>query len=402
MMLVLTGGGSAGHITPLLAVAHELKRLQPDIRLVYIGERGGKFGHLPAEDPAIEQCYFISAGKFRRYAGQTRVHKALDVPTNARNVRDVGRLMRGNLQAYRLLKKLKPDGVFIKGGFVGVPVGWAAARLGIPYVTHDSDTVPGLANRLIAKNARVHATGMPAQFYSYPAAKTAFVGVPIIPEFQPITPALRDQYRRELGLEHYDYVVTMTGGSQGSRLLNEALVRAAPALLQAVPRLAIVHIVGPANEGAMNEAYKQSLTPEQHAHVVVKGFVGDMYRHSGAADVIITRAGATNTAEFGAQRQACIMIPALLAGDHQTKNAQTLAAENAVLYLIEKEVVQDPGVLTKAVVDLLHDTARRRELGRNLARFARMHASEELARLLLDTFTRAGTATGQGKERLGA
>src|ERR1035438_5722090 len=141
MTIVLTGGGSGGHITPLLAVAHELKQLQPEVHLVYIGQRGDSLSDIPANHSDIDQVFSVRSGKFRRYSGEG-LKQVVDIPTILKNFRDVGRVSKGYFESHRLLKKIKPDVIFIKGGSSGVPVGLAAASLHIPFVIHDSDAVP--------------------------------------------------------------------------------------------------------------------------------------------------------------------------------------------------------------------------------------------------------------------
>jgi UDP-N-acetylglucosamine--N-acetylmuramyl-(pentapeptide) pyrophosphoryl-undecaprenol N-acetylglucosamine transferase len=177
LKIVVTGAGSGGHITPVLAVAHELKKLSPESTLMYIGQRGDALGDVPAEDKNIDQSYTVRAGKFRRYHGEG-IKQVFDVVTLYKNLRDVIFVLIGLWQSFWLLGRLHPDVIFIKGGFVGVPVGLMAALRGIPYVTHDSDAVPGLANRIIARWARLHAVGLPKEVYAYPPAKTVTVGVP--------------------------------------------------------------------------------------------------------------------------------------------------------------------------------------------------------------------------------
>src|SRR3990167_7210097 len=128
MILILTGGGSGGHITPLLAVADELKKQRPNLTLVYIGQRGDKLADIPAKHHSIDKVYTVRAGKFRRYHGEGW-RQLLDLLTFGKNVRDFFLVLIGLWQSYWILKKLKPVALFVKGGYVGVPVGLAAAWL---------------------------------------------------------------------------------------------------------------------------------------------------------------------------------------------------------------------------------------------------------------------------------
>lgn len=155
MRILVTGGGSGGHITPILAVVHELRQLSPKAEIIYVGQTGDDLLDVPAHDPNIASVVAIRAGKFRRYHGEGW-KQLFDVVTLCKNLRDAVWVLIGLWQSFWLLGRLRPDVIFVKGGFVGVPVGLAAALRGIPYVTHDSDALPGLANRIIARWAKVH------------------------------------------------------------------------------------------------------------------------------------------------------------------------------------------------------------------------------------------------------
>ncbi|MDB5182221.1 MAG: murG [Candidatus Saccharibacteria bacterium] len=376
------GGGSGGHITPLFAVARELKRLDPSIKLIGVCETNAKFLHLFEEEPCIDEVRQVRAGKYRRYAGLSRLEKIMDVPTFARNVRDIGRVVKGYAQARKMLKDLKPDGILIKGGYVGVPIGLAAAHLNIPFITHDSDSIPGLANRLIAKWALLHATGMPTEFYSYPAGSMVYTGTPIVSDYQPVTAASIASYRNDLGLKDCKKVIAVVGGSQGASQLNEDMVAIAGRLMQQHRGLGIAHIVGPAHEIEIEHAYTKELLADERRNVIVKGFVSDMHRYSGAADVVVSRASATVIAELAVQGIATILVPGQLAGDHQGANAKHLAESNVAVRVAHA----DRERLFNAIDDLLRNEAKRKTLASNLSALAKPAAATELAELLLKNF----------------
>jgi len=393
MTIFLTGGGSGGHITPILAVAHELKRLQPKVRIVYIGQTGDGLGDVPKQDPNVDAGYSIRAGKFRRYHGEG-LKQLLDIGTMLKNARDAVLVVIGFFQSRRLLKKLRPDCIFIKGGFVGVPVGLAAASLNIPYVTHDSDALPGLANRIIARWAAMHAVALPKEVYSYPEAKTVTVGVPVHANYQPVTAKTQAQLRKEIGMGDYGRVVLVTGGGLGAQRLNEAVAAIMPTLLKAYKDLAVVHTVGRNHQKVMEDMYDKCLDAAERGRVVVEGFLTDLYRYSGAADVIIARAGATNLAEFAVQRKACVIVPnPMLTGGHQLKNAAYLAEHHAVEIITEKDIARDPSKLEAATRKLLDNADLRQSFGKNLAAFARPDAAVQLAKILLQYASGAAAAT---------
>ncbi|HEX7633246.1 MAG TPA: UDP-N-acetylglucosamine--N-acetylmuramyl-(pentapeptide) pyrophosphoryl-undecaprenol N-acetylglucosamine transferase [Candidatus Saccharimonadales bacterium] len=382
--IVLTGAGSGGHITPLLAVAAEIKRRDSSVKLVYIGQTGDKLGDIPANDPNIDETYTVRAGKFRRYHGEG-LRQLLDIPTLLLNIRDAFYVLIGLWQSRRLLKRLQPDVIFIKGGFVGVPVGLAAAHLHIPFITHDSDAIPGLANRIIARWATVHAVALPAEVYAYPKAQTVTTGIPLQADFVPVTPELVKRYRAELGLPISAKVLFIIGGGLGSQRVNKAVAEAVPHLLHEFADLRVIHVVGRQNEADMKAQYAAELSEAQQGRVQTLGYITDVYRYSGAADVIITRAGATNLAEFAVQGRACIVVPSpFLTGGHQLKNAQYLADKQAAEVISETDLADDSNRLAKQVSELLSDHAKRQLLARNLAQFAQPHATRDLAKLILD------------------
>ncbi|HEY4161001.1 MAG TPA: UDP-N-acetylglucosamine--N-acetylmuramyl-(pentapeptide) pyrophosphoryl-undecaprenol N-acetylglucosamine transferase [Candidatus Saccharimonadales bacterium] len=381
MRIVVTGGGSGGHITPVLAVARELKRLRPETEVIYIGQKGDKLSDIPAQDSNIDAVYTVQAGKLRRYADEGW-RQWLNVRTQSLNLRDAGRLVRGVGQSYRLLRHLKPDVIFTRGGFVSVPVAIGGYLNHIPYITHDSDSVPSLANRLIAPHAALHAVALPADVYPYPRAKTITVGVPVSAEYRPVTPELQRAYRRELGLEH-KHMVFLTGGGNGSRILNEALVRNARYLLGTFPDLVIVHVAGRGLEAETNQAYDALNLGQARRRVQVHGFINGLLKYTAAADVVITRSGATTLAELAIQRKASIIVPApQLVGGHQVKNAQAYARKKAIAELTEAQIEQ-PERLGRTIGELLDNDERREQLARNLGAYAHPQAATELAELII-------------------
>lgn len=380
---MVTGGGSGGHITPVLAVANELKQLQPDVQVVYIGQKGDKLGDVPAQDPNIDHSEVISAGKLRRYHGEG-LKQLFDLKTLGLNIRDVFRTLAGFGQAYRLLRRYRPDAVFIKGGFVGVPVGLAAALLRIPYVTHDSDALPGLANRLVAPWARYHAVALPKDVYRYDQRKTYTVGVPTQPDYRHATETDRKSYKKALGVDATAKVLFVTGGGLGAQRINQALLHISSDLLQAIPKLEIFQTVGRNNEESVRQAYVEKLSKEEQGRVHILGYTTELFKYSGAADLILMRAGATAIAEFARQGRACILVPnPVLTGGHQLKNAEVLRASRAVAILAEEDLEHDLPLVFSTIVGLLEDDASRRQLAENLSRFAHPDASTELARLVL-------------------
>lgn len=375
--ILLCGGGTGGHITPLLAVAHRLKALRPDIQLAYIGERRGKFTGIVSNHKLIDETRLIFAGKFRRYHGESFLRRLLDVKTNALNLRDLAYILIGIFQAFWSLLRLKPDAIFIKGGFVAVPVGIAARLLKIPFITHDSDTLPGLANRIIGRWALMHATGMPAEFYTYPGHKVRFVGVPLAGEYKPVTPKLQREAKQALGMPADAFLIVVTGGIQGARNINRAAADVVPALLDNHAKLYVVHHVGYGNR----DAY-QGFT---HSRLQIEEYIPEFFRYLAAADIVVTRGSATTLAELAVLQKAAVIIPSpYLSGGHQLKNAEHIATAEAAVILDESKVLESPAVLGRALQDLMSNSMERQRLAENLAKLSKPDAAQELAKILLE------------------
>lgn len=389
MKIVLVGGGSGGHITPTLAVAAELKKQSPNARLIYVIGKGDKLQDVVAANEEIDDVRSVHSGKFRRYHGEG-LRQLLDIPTMLKNLRDFFLVLAGIIESFVLLHREKPDVVFIKGGFVGVPVGLMAALKGIPFVTHDSDAIPGLANRLIGRWAAAHAVAMPVDVYSYPKSKTLQVGVPISEHYVPVTASKQAEYREALGLDPKNPVICVTGGGTGAQRLNEAVAKISKMLLARHPRLHILHVAGKGKTASLKEMYKKQLG-NKAVQVFVEDFVSDMYRYSGAADIVITRAGANSLAEFAAQVKACIVVPNhQLTGGHQLKNAEVLAAEESVIIVDDLAMQKNAELLLQQIERLLNDPKLRLRLATNLHKTAHTDTAEKLAELVISSAKHKG------------
>lgn len=380
MNVVLTGGGSGGHITPVLAVAHELKVQAPDCVITYVGQTGDDLLDIVQANAAIDTVLTVSAGKLRRYSGEGW-RQLLDIKTQALNVRDVFRTLAGVWQSYRVLGRVRPSVVFTRGGFVSVPVALAARLRKIPYITHDADTVPSLANRLIARWAALHAVALPVEVYPYPKEKTIQVGIPAGAAYAPVSKQAQEQYKQDLGLDAGQQVVLVTGGGNGARMLNEAMVANARYLLASYPGLVLLHFAGRSLEAETNAAYDALELGGARDRVRVYGFATDFHRYSGAADVIIARGGMGSLTEFALQQKACLIVPSKQLG-WNVKNSRVLAERGAIVELNEDQAEQ-PERLGRTIADLLEHPDTRAELGRKLAGLARPAAAHDLAAIIL-------------------
>lgn len=348
--------------------------------MVYIGLKGDKFDSLQAGSSDLDFTAFISAGKFRRYHGKSVWAHLLDVRTLVLNFLDIFKVIGGVLMSRRILKKVSPSVVFSKGGYVVLPVGVAARMYHIPIVTHDSDVVPGLANKIIGRWASVRTSG------SDSAPEVLEVGIPLNPEIKLVTPAMQVKFKKELNIDEDSQVLLVAGGGLGAADINNSITAASDQLLASNLALHIIHIAGAKHEKSVKRIYSELLDEVEAKRVQVLGFATDFYKYSGAADLIISRAGATSIAEFAQQAKACILIPsAVLAGGHQLANARVLAKKQAAVVLEGKTT---PEHLLVAVQQLLSDPVRRQQLATNLHTLAQPDAGQKIAKILLDVVAR--------------
>jgi UDP-N-acetylglucosamine--N-acetylmuramyl-(pentapeptide) pyrophosphoryl-undecaprenol N-acetylglucosamine transferase len=364
-----------------LSLARALKAKTPGCNIVYIGHKGDNFDSLQEGFHDFDFVAFVNGGKFRRYHGQSIARQIMDIRTFVLNIRDFFRMLGSIAKAWRILSKVSPDVVFSKGGFVGVPVGIAAKLRGVPIVTHDSDTVPGLANRIIGRWAQVHATGMPAQFYDYPPDKAVYTGIPIDSRLKVINSDAQSKYKKEIGVNPANRVLLVAGGSLGARDVNDKVLKIAPELLKTYPSLHLIHIAGQQNEQEVKSQYGLLLEGVPNKKITVLGFTPELYKYTLASDLIIARAGATQVAEFAAAHKACILIPnPFLTGGHQIKNAEQLQKIGAV-EIVDNNAAAD--VLLGKAVKLLTDPTKRKSLAAKLGSTAKLEAANDLAAILL-------------------
>lgn len=294
------------------------------------------------------------------------------------NLRDGFLVIIGVLQSISRLIFWRPDVVFTKGGFVCLPVGWAARVLRIPLVIHDSDAHPGLTNRLLAPGAKRIATGAPLEYYPYPRHKTTYVGIPVAQEFRPFSEEQQHDAKVQLGFSGKRPLLVITGGGLGARRLNDTVALH----LQQLMKIADVILIS----GAAQYDELRAITPQNDGRFQLHSFVSNnMHRMLGAADVVVARAGATTILELAALAKPTILVPnAKLTGGHQLKNAKVYADKNAVIVLDEDKFddAEDTS-LVEAVELVLGDATLRRTLGKTIHSFSRLDAAKDMVEIII-------------------
>jgi len=380
--IILVGGGSGGHLTPLIPIAEQLHNRNPSLRIAHIGQKKDPLNSIVSSSD-ISQHYEISAGKLRRFHGESWLQRVLNVRDNLLNVRDMFRVIAGTYQSWALLRRLKPKAILAKGGYVGVPVCFAARLLRIPYITHDSDAMISLANKLISGGAIYHATALdPINYKGYDREKIVQVGVPVRSEFKKVTADGMKKEKEKMGYSSDNKILLITGGGLGARRINDVAVDMATELLNSDKDLIIIHLTGHKLYDETKEAYKENVADSLLSRIKIVAFSDVLHSLSAASNVIVTRAGATNMAEFSVQAKACIVVPnPLLTGGHQSKNAKVYEDVNAAIVVQEEDIKND---LLSVVIDLLNSRSKQKAIGKALNSLFVPDAASKIADLLLE------------------
>lgn len=306
MTIVFTGGGTTGHVTKNLILIETFQQDSTDIRPVYIGSQKGKEAELITKD--IAEFYAVPTGKLRRYF-------------SLQTIPDFFKVLAGIWKANSLLKKIQPDAVFSSGGYVALPVALAAHWRKIPLFSHETDSYPGLANRIIGKYALRIFLGYQSAAEWLPSEKTIYVGNPVSPS---LFSASGSRAKERLGLEKNRKTLVVIGGSQGAQQINELIWKNLPELLE---QWQIIHLTG---KGKLSsEAFEMSENAKKYYKPLE--YVSEGYEDLlAAADLVISRGGGNSLAEIAALHKPAIIIPLPLpaaAGDHQRKNAEEMSKQ---------------------------------------------------------------------------
>lgn len=378
MKILAVGGGSGGHVTPVVAVLRELRARHPKIELKFwcdtkFATQARSIMSTFDESLPIET---IAAGKFRRYHHLNTIQHLLWPSLMWANLTDLFKVAGGFLQSMWKLIWWRPDVIFTKGGYVCLPVGMAAHVLRIPLVIHDSDAHPGLTNRVLSKWAAKIATGAPLEYYRYPLDRSQYVGIPISEAFHPYTKTEQMAAKKEWGLDTKKPLLVVTGGGLGARRLNKVVVDSLNKLQQ------YVSVVLVAGAGQYDEIRTQ--LPHDTSTFQLYPFISNLHSLLGAADIVATRAGATTILELAALEKPTILVPnAALTGGHQLKNAAVYGEAQVAIVVDEDAMVEQPDILVRAVKSYLDDPKTTAVMAKRFGQFARPNAAKDMAAIIL-------------------
>ncbi|HEU5343036.1 MAG TPA: undecaprenyldiphospho-muramoylpentapeptide beta-N-acetylglucosaminyltransferase [Ktedonobacterales bacterium] len=366
MRILISGGGTGGHIYPALAVASEL-RDRYGAELLYIGDENG------LETRIVPDAGFrfvgISAGKLRRYL-------------SLRTFSDLARVPVGMRQAYRVVRRFRPDAAFTSGGYVSVPAGMAARLARAPLVMHQQDVPPNLANRLLNPFAtRVTISFAASQRY-FPPDKTILIGNPVREEVLRAARLDPMRARKGFGLKSALPIVLVTGGSQGARRLNQVVAATLPYLLQ---RCQVLHVSGELTYEATQAQAARALadTPDLRERYALFPYLKDsMPQALAACDIALCRSGAATLAELSIIGRPSVLVPLPpgFTGSPQAVNAAMFEQAGAAVTIRDRDLT--PRRALELLEPLLGDANRRVQMSVAARKLGRPTAASDLADLV--------------------
>ncbi len=360
MRIVISGGGTGGHVFPAIAIADALKKRDKKIEILFVGAKGKlEMQKVPAAGYPIKGLWISG---FQR-------------KLTLRNVLFPLKLVVSMFNALWILIRFKPNVAVGVGGYASGPILKSAHWLGIPTVIQEQNSYAGVTNRILAKKSRKICVAYPDMGRYFDKEKIAFTGNPVREEIVKKDIETSDA-KDNLGLDRNKKTVLIVGGSLGARSLNEA-IRNNKDFWAENPEVQLFWQVGK----LYYEDYKNSEVARM-PNVNVVAFVEDMAMAYSAADLIVCRAGALTISELAIVKKPAILVPSPnVAEDHQTKNAMALVRENAAWMCLDSEVSEK---LPELLSNILFEKGKNDDISVNLEKFAKPNAAEHITEIILD------------------
>jgi UDP-N-acetylglucosamine--N-acetylmuramyl-(pentapeptide) pyrophosphoryl-undecaprenol N-acetylglucosamine transferase len=365
MRILLTGGGSGGHIFPLIAVADKIReKIGSEAEFLYVGS-GARIERETMTEKGIKSK-FIFAGKMRRYFSVLNFLDFLKFPVSF-------------IQSLWILLVFMPDVVFSKGGFVSVPVVLAAWIYRIPIIIHESDATPGTSNKILEKFSDQIAVAYSSTLDYFEKSKTALFGNPVR---EGIDQGNIEEARKSFGLTESKPVILVLGGSQGSEIINNAIIKILPKLLHYSQ---IIHQTGEENyDRVVRFSGEQGVKAGREGYYAAGFLDFEMMKQAYAvSDLVISRAGANIISEIAANSKPTILIPLEhSAQDHQRMNAYELAKVGASLVLEESNLGEN--MFFEKIEKIMMDENLRMNMGQRINAFYHPNAAANIAEGIIE------------------
>jgi len=356
--VIISGGGTGGHIFPAVAIADALKQRLDDPDILFIGAKGRmEMDKVPAAGYPIKGLWI--SGIQRRLT-----LKNLSFPF---------KLISSILKAKRIIKSFKPDVAIGTGGYASGPMLRVASKRGIPSLIQEQNSFPGITNRLLSKTVDRICVAFEGMDRYFPSNKITITGNPVRQDIIH-TSGKRAEAQKFFGLKENRKSILIVGGSQGARSINRALVSQIKSILAGE-----VQMVWQCGNAFLPEAKEavSALDPDDHEKVKVHDFISRMDLAYASADIVVSRAGAIAISELCIVGCPIVLVPLPgAAEDHQTKNARALSQKDAAILLPDNELEEK---LADTITSLLHDESRQSMMKENIRQFARPDATDKIA-----------------------
>lgn len=369
MRVLLTGGGTGGHIYPALAVARRLKETNGDVTLLYVGtERGLESRIVPQEGITFRS---IEIEGFKR---------KLNFDGIKYNMRSVGLFLKSIRESKKIIREFKPDVVLGTGGYVSAPICYAAVKEGVPTVVHEQNSFLGLTNKFLIRYIDRLAVSFDDIFSQVKGNedKVVFTGNP---RAQEVTKGAMPMVDTIYGLDVTKPILLIFGGSRGAARINQAVVEAYPELV--TRDYQVIFATGEEYYDRISKEMDQIVPLKRNPHFVVKPYIHDMIEVLRHTSTIISRSGATTIAEITVLGIPSILIPSPnVTEDHQTKNAMSLVNNQAAILLKEDDLNGES--LLKQIDYLMNNQAVRETMGERALELGEPYATDQLIQVMLD------------------
>lgn len=361
--IIISGGGTGGHIYPAIAIANALKEIDTNIEILFVGAEGKmEMEKVPKAGYNIVGLPVI--GLSRKFSFQLLLFPF--------------KLIKSLLKARSIIKSFKPDVAVGVGGFASGPLLMMAGLQNIPYILQEQNSYAGITNKLLAKNAQKICVAYPDMETFFPSHKLLLTGNPVRKDILN-TELKKEEALHFFGLSRSIRTLFVMGGSLGARSINEALLKNLPLLIK--NGFQVLWQTG-------KDFYPRALAETKslpHERIKVYDFIYQMDLAYAVADVVVSRAGALSVSELCLVKKPVVLIPyPFAAEDHQTKNAQTLADHNAAVLLPDNKVSEH---FAEEVIGLFENMEKQSELSRHIAQLARPNAATDIAHEVLKTAT---------------
>lgn len=355
LRVLISGGGTGGHIFPALAIADALKALNPETEIQFVGALGRmEMERVPAAGYPIEGLPVMGFDRRRLW----------------RNAKVLLHLWRSMRKARRIVRTCRPDIAIGVGGYASGPTLKAAQRAGVPSLLQEQNSYAGVTNKLLATKARRICTAYEGMERFFPADKIVLTGNPIRQMLKADDAKTPAQAKEDIGFDPQEPLLVVIGGSLGARSINKAMAEQYQAILNAG-----INIVWQTGK-LYYDQYKSLQTPAVAAHLHIQPFITNMAEAYRGADLVVARAGAGTISELQMLGVPSILVPSPnVAEDHQTKNAQALASRQAAMLLPDADLAQ----LSGAVIKLMNDAPQRQRMAVNVKAMELPNAAEKIA-----------------------